>query len=131
MTTSDELAERRTGLANLRSHLANERTHLAYLRTAVALISFGITLNRFSIYLGENRELSPEHTRFLLRNTENVGSGMVFLGIALMAWSLHRFWRVSEDIESARYVPRYRGVLFLTLGLILLGGLSALWLFER
>jgi len=128
MTTSDELAERRTGLANLRSHLANERTHLAYLRTAVSLISFGITLNRFSIYLRENRNLSPEPTRLFLRNTENVGTGLVVLGLVLMVWALHRFWRVSEDIERSRHVPRYRAVLLLTLGLIFLGGLSALWL---
>ena len=128
MTASDDLAEQRTSLANLRSHLANERTHLAYLRTAVSLISFGITLNRFSIYLQENRNLSPEPTHLLLRNTENVGTGLVVLGLVLMVWSLHRFWRVSEDIERGRYVPRDRAVLILTLGLILLGGLSALWL---
>jgi putative membrane protein len=128
MTTSDELAAHRTSLANLRSHLANERTHLAYLRTAVSLVGFGITLNRFSIYLLEDRELSPGSTRFLLRNTGNVGVGLVVLGVVLMGWSLHRFWRVSQDIERARYVPRYRPVLVLTFGLILLGGVSALWL---
>jgi len=129
MTTSDDLAEHRTSLANLRSHLANERTHLAYLRTAVSLVGFGITLNRFSIYLLEDRQLSPGNTRFLLRNTGNVGAGLVVLGILLMGWSLHRFWRVSEDIEQGRYVPRYRPVLILTLGLILLGGVSSIWLF--
>ena len=129
MTTSDELAAHRTSLANLRSHLANERTHLAYLRTAVSLVGFGITLNRFSIYLPEDRELSPGSTRFLLRNTGYVGAGLVVLGVVLMVWSLHRFWRVSQDIEQARYVPRYRPVLVLTVGMILLGGVSALWLF--
>ena len=129
MRASEDLSEHRTSLANLRSHLANERTHLAYLRTAVSLMGFGITLNRFSIYLLENRELSPESTRFLLRNTETVGSGMVVLGLALMGWSLYRFWRVSDDIERARYVTRYRPVVILTLSMILLGGISALWLF--
>src|SRR5262245_37340540 len=129
MTTSDELAEHRTGLAGLRSHLANERTHLAYLRTAMSLISFGITLNRFSIYLIQNHQLSPEPARFHLRNTENVGLGMVMLGVALMIWSLYRYWLVSEDIERARPVSRHRAVMVLTPGLILLGGVSAAWLF--
>jgi putative membrane protein len=129
MTTSDELAAQRTSLASLRSHLANERTHLAYLRTAISLIGFGITLNRFSIFLLDDRELSPGSARFLLRNTENVGAGLVVLGVVLMGWALHRFWRVSQDIEVGRYVPRYRPVLILTVGLILLGGVSALWLF--
>lgn len=129
MKTSDELAVERTSLAHFRSHLANERTHLAYLRTAVSLIGFGITLNRFSIYLLENRGLSPDPTRALLRNAENVGIGMVLLGIAVMGWSLVRFWRVSQDIERAQYVPRYQPVLALTIALLALGGVSALWLF--
>ena len=129
MSTSDELSAERTSLSHLRSHLANERTHLAYLRTAVSLIGFGITLNRFSIYLLENRELSPQSTRWGLRNTENVGIAMVLLGVVVMAYSLHRFWRVSRDIESAQYVPRYRPVLLLTIGLFVMGGASALWLF--
>ena len=129
MTTSDELASDRTSLASLRSHLANERTHLAYLRTAVSLIGFGITLNRFSIYLMEDRELSPGSTRFLLRDTGNVGAGLVVLGVVLIGWALVRFWRVSQDIEQARYVPRYRPVVILTVGMIVLGGFSAIWLF--
>lgn len=129
MKTSNDLAEERTNLAHLRWHLANERTHLAYVRTAVSLVGFGITLNRFSIYLLENRDLSPDSTRLLLRNTENAGAGMVVLGIAVLLWSLHRFWRVSQDIDRAQYVPRHRGVLLLTLGLLALGGVTALWLF--
>lgn len=129
MKTSNDLATERTDLAHLRSHLANERTHLAYLRTAVSLIGFGITLNRFSMYLLQNRDLSPDSTRWGLRNTENVGVGMVLLGIVVMAYSLYRFWRVSQDIEGAQYVQRYRPVLALTMGLLALGGVSALWLF--
>ena len=129
MSRTDELATERTGLANLRSHLANERTHLAYMRTAVSLIGFGITLNRFSSYLLEDRELSPEPTRFSLLATENVGIGMAVLGIAVMIWALYRFWRVSEDIERVRYAPHYRPVLLLTIAMIALGGVTALWLF--
>jgi putative membrane protein len=70
----------------------------------------------------------PGSTR-LLRNTENMGSGLVVLGIGLMVWSLHRFWRVSQDIERAHYVRRDRPVMILTATLILLGAVSALWLF--
>jgi putative membrane protein len=128
MKTANDLAADRTGLANLRSHLANERTHLAYLRTAVSLIGFGITLNRFSLFLLQNRELSPEPTRWVLRNTENAGVGMVLLGIVVMAYSLQRFWRVSQDIERVQYVPRYRPVVVLTIAMLVLGGASALWL---
>lgn len=51
------------------------------------------------------------------------------LGVVLMGWSLHPFWRVSQDIQQARYVPRDRPVLVLTVGMIVLGAVSALWLF--
>ncbi len=131
MSRSDDLASERTHLAHLRSHLANERTHLAYLRTGVSLIGFGITLNRFSLYLLQNRELSPESTRWGLRNTEHAGVGMASLGVVVLGYSLYRFWRVSRDIERAQYVARYRPTLVLTIGLLALGGASALWLLWR
>lgn len=126
--TSNEMAAERTSLANLRSHLANERTHLAYLRTTVSLIGFGITLNRFSIYLQQNELITSKHTG-LLRDTGNVGLGMVGIGLGLLLWSLYRFWSVSRDIEQHRFVPRYKAILLISLGLLLLGGISALWLF--
>jgi putative membrane protein len=117
----------RTGVSNLRSHLANERTHLAYLRTTVSLIGFGITLNRFSIYLiqqGQEREKIG-----MLRDTGNAGLGMVVLGLALLLWSTYRYLRVGQDIERGEYVPRQRGTLIASLALLLLGGVTALWLF--
>lgn len=122
------LSEHRTDLSELRSHLSNERTHLSYLRTAVSLIGFGITINRFSIYLQQERHLEPSQSRLLLRNTGNVGSGMVVLGLVLLTWSLHRYWQTSKEIESGSCVPRYRAMSALTIALILLGGMSAVWL---
>jgi putative membrane protein len=119
----------RTRVSNLRSHLANERTHLAYLRTTVSLVGFGITLNRFSIYLIQQG--AEPGSRALLRNTENAGLGMVVLGLALLVWSIYRYWRVGQDIERGEYVPRQRGTLVASLGLLLLGGLTALWLFIK
>ena len=125
-----QLAVRRTGLADLRSHLANERTHLAYLRTAISLISFGITLNRFSVFLQQQGTLTPgEGTRHMLRDAGNVGIGMVMLGLALVLWSLYRYWHVNRDILGADFRPLKGSVVAYTLLVILLGGLSAVWLF--
>ena len=120
------LAGYRTDVSKLRSHLANERTHLAYLRTTVSLIGFGITINRFSIYLIQQK-MTPEHDH-MLRTTGNAGLGMVVLGLALLIWSIYRYWRVGGDIEKGLYVSRRRGVMVTSLGLFLLGGLTALWL---
>jgi putative membrane protein len=119
----------RTQVSNLRSHLANERTHLSYLRTTVSLIGFGITLNRFSIYLIQEN-LHPNRAG-MLRDTGNAGLGMVVLGLLLLLWSIYRYWRVGQDIERGEYVRRQRGTIAASLGLLLLGGLTALWLFMR
>jgi putative membrane protein len=119
----------RTHVSNLRSHLANERTHLAYLRTAISLIGFGITLNRFSMFLIEQEREQAQAVSMPLREAGYVGLGMVLLGLALLAWSLYRFWMVSIDIENGTYVARYRAVVIASLGLLLIGGGAVLWLF--
>ncbi|MCD9087018.1 DUF202 domain-containing protein [Stenotrophomonas sp. SY1] len=115
-------------LARGRTHMANERTHLAYLRTTVSLIGFGITINRFSTYLIENDQ-GPQGGRLFLHDASNAGIGMVVLGLALLLWSLIRYWKVSQDIERGVLVPRHRANFVFSLGLLLLGGLTALWLF--
>lgn len=108
--------------------MANERTHLAYLRTTVSLIGFGITINRFSIYLVQNGGLSQD-SRLLIRDAGNAGLGMVLLGLALLLWSLLRYWYVSKDIEKGIVVARHRATSLVSVGLLLLGGFTALWLF--
>jgi len=124
-----QLAVRRTGLADLRSHLANERTHLAYLRTAVSLISFGITLNRFAVFLEQQGTITPgSGTRAMLRDTGNVGCGMVILGLIVVVWSLYRYAHVNRDIVSGTFHPMRFAVIIYTLLVIVLGGLSAVWL---
>lgn len=119
----------RTHVSNLRSHLANERTHLSYLRTTVSLIGFGITLNRFSMYLLQQKQ--TPRVEPMLRDSGNAGVGMVVLGLLLLLWSIYRYWRVGTDIERGQYVARQKGTLIASLGLLLLGGLTAAWLFFR
>lgn len=115
-------------LARGRTHLGNERTHLAYLRTTVSLIGFGITINRFSTYLIQNDQ-APKGGRLMLHDASNAGFGMVLLGLALLVWSLVRYRLVTRDIERGVIDPRHRATTVFTLGLLLLGGLTAVWLF--
>ena len=103
------LAGYRTHVSNLRSHLANERTHLAYLRTTVSLIGFGITINRFSIYLIQQGLARRRALDLMLRDTGNAGLGMVVLGLALLVWSIYRYWRVGADIERRPVHPAPAG----------------------
>ena len=107
--------------------MANERTHLAYLRTTVSLIGFGITINRFSIYLMQS-DKAPEGGHLLLRDAGNAGLGMVVLGLALLIWSMLRYWRTSADIENGFIPARHRATLIFSIGLLVMGGFTALWL---
>lgn len=128
-THRTRLSIKRTGLSDLRSHLANERTHLSYLRTSISLIGFGITLNRFAVFLQEHGKLAVDGTGPVLRSTENAGAGMVVIGLALIVWSLYRYWHVNQDIETARFRPLNRAVVMLTVLLVVAGGFTAAWLF--
>ncbi|MCL1634794.1 hypothetical protein M2650_09145 [Luteimonas sp. SX5] len=68
---------------------------------------------------------------FMLGDSGNTGLGMVILGLALLLRSIYRYWRVGHGIEHGRYVARRRGTLVASLGLFVLGGLTAVWLSIR
>jgi putative membrane protein len=72
---------------------------------------------------------APETAHRLLRDTGHAGIGMVALGLMLLVWSIYRYWRVGEDIERGEYIARQKGTLVASIGLLALGGLTALWLF--
>jgi len=128
-THRTRLSEHRTALSDVRSHLANERTHLAYLRTSLSLMTFGITINRFSIYLQQSGDADKlSRVSFPLRNTANVGLGMVIVGIILLLWALLRYRGVHVQIIEERFDPSSTSVSVLTLAIIALGAVSAVWL---
>ena len=122
------LSDLRTDLSKSRSHLSNERTHLSYIRTGISLISLGITMNRFAWFLIENKSLSRYGGRTFLHDAKNVGIGMVVLGCAMVIWSLFRFEHAFRDINSGVFRPSHRSIYTFTLGLILIGTVSIIWL---
>ena len=122
------MSEHRTDLSTARSHLANERTHLAYMRTGISLVSLGITMNRFAWFLIENKELSRYGGRPFLHDAKNVGLGMVILGCGMLAWSLFRYHNASKAIEANDFKPSHRSVVAFTLGLLLIGTITTIWL---
>lgn len=81
-----------------RSKLANERTFAAWVRTGISVILVGLVLVRFlSEGLG-NR------AAFLV-----LGSGYVFLGIALFLFAVHHYRTTAKEIEVAHYTAPRRG----------------------
>lgn len=113
-------------------HLANERTHLAYIRTSIALISLGITLNRFSLFLLQSQTLPTEYVgRRILRDAENVGFGMVLFGLGLIALAAIRYTIVDRAIDRGTFRPNRVMVWVVSMAALILGGWSAIWLFQR
>jgi putative membrane protein len=111
--------------------MANERTHLAQLRTAVSLMSFGITLNRFGIYLEQSNRTParpPPHVFSSLHDVENIGIGMVVLGVIMLAWSYWRYNEVRHQLDAQRFTEPRMGILLLTGLVILMGAGSAVWM---
>jgi putative membrane protein len=125
-----DLSEHRTALSDSRSLLANERTHLGYLRTAISLMTFGTTLNRFAIFIAQNKEAgaSPAEVIQRVESTEHIGIGMVILGVLVLLWSLFRYRRVNQHILIERLKPSRVSVVALTLGIILLGAATTIYL---
>jgi putative membrane protein len=129
-TQANTAVAEHTRLTHLSEHLANERTYLAYLRTAVSLMSFGIAINRFSLYLEQSNN-SPEGRRLgaMLVSSEQLGIGMVMLGIALLIWAAVHYDRVLVRIEAQDFRARPRAIYILSALVLFFAAGSVVWLF--
>lgn len=126
-----DLSEHRTALSDSRSLLANERTHLGYLRTAISLMTFGTTLNRFAIFIVQERDSGAAASADVAQraeSTEHIGIGMVVLGVVVLLWSLFRYRRVNRHILVERLKPSRFSVVALTLGIVILGAATTIYL---
>jgi putative membrane protein len=127
--TNQAVAEH-TRLTHLSEHLANERTYLAYLRTAVSLMSFGIAINRFSMYLEQsNGTPSGERLGGKLVSSEQLGIGMVFLGLVLLVWAAIHYDMVLRRIDEQDFRARPRPIYILSVLVFIFGASSVVWLF--
>jgi putative membrane protein len=106
-----------------REHQANERTFLAWLRTSIALIGFGFAIARFGLFL---RQLQSSITgqdapadSFL--SSQNIGVGLVIIGIILVGLSAWRYNKVLGQIERGDYRPS-RLIIWITAGIVAIVG---------
>jgi putative membrane protein len=129
-TKVEEIEDKHVRHIHLSEHLSNERTHLAYLRTSIAVMSFGITINRFSLYLLQSEKITTETPRRMMEDTEQVGFGMVIFGMLLMLWAGIRYTTVSRAIDRGDFRPSKKMIWIITIGVLLLGASSLVWLFR-
>jgi putative membrane protein len=132
LVTKADAEKRSLPQGHLSEHMANERTYLAYLRTSISLISFGITINRFSLFLIQSSKVS-EHAleRWDMASVERVGFGMVAFGLLLMLWAGLHYTHVSRGIDRGTYRPSQFITWAITIGVLLGGGISLIYLFPR
>jgi putative membrane protein len=79
LSTADELAARRTGMAFQRTRMAADRTIMAVMRTSLSLIGFGFTIFQFFQRLTESGAMTHD------RAARRFGIALVVLGIAMLA----------------------------------------------
>lgn len=116
-----------------REHQANERTFLAWLRTAIALIGFGFAIARFGLFLRQlETSLTGENTvpdSFI--NSQNLGIGLVIVGVIVIGLSVWRYNKVFRQIEQADYQPSRLMVWITAVIVMVLGLLSIPFLLLR
>ncbi|HEY9297422.1 MAG TPA: DUF202 domain-containing protein [Phormidium sp.] len=122
-----------TKIDRQREHQANERTFLAWLRTAIALIGFGFAIARFGLFLRQiQTSFTGQNTvpdTFI--NSQNLGIGLVLLGVIVIALSVWRYNKVFWQIEQADYQPSRLMVWLTAIIVIILGLLSIPFLLLR
>jgi putative membrane protein len=114
-------------LSHVSEHLANERTILAWVRTAIAVMALGIAINRFSLFLVEFSRIMPGGRTTNL-HAEELGIGLVILGVVVMLGGLWHYLDVARAIDQGTYRPSRIRIVVPSVIVVLIGGGSLVWL---
>lgn len=123
----EPLKQQQARLHHVAEHLANERTILAWIRTAIAVMTLGIGINRFSLFLQEFSRLVPG-SRTVNVHAEELGIGLVVLGVVLMLGAIWHYLHVARMIDDENYRPSRFKIVGASLAVLLVGGTSLVWL---
>jgi putative membrane protein len=130
MTDGDieHLKRQQADLHHVSEHLANERTILAWVRTAIAVMTLGIAINRFSLFLVEFSRIVPGGGRAANLHAEQLGVGLVILGVVVMLGGIWHYLDVARAIDEGNYRPSRIRIVVPSLIVVVLGGACAAWL---
>ena len=122
------LKQQQAELHHVSEHLANERTILAWVRTAIAIMTLGIAINRFSLFLVEFSHIVPGGGRAANLHAEELGIGLVILGVLVMLGGIWHYLDVARAIDEGCYQPSRVRIVVPAAVVVLLGGGSLVWL---
>jgi putative membrane protein len=123
-----DLKAQQKHLHHVSEHLANERTVLAWIRTAIAVMTFGVGINRFSLFLVEFGKIVPGGGHAENVHAEQLGIGLVGLGLLIMLGGLWHYVHVARTIDDETYRPARIGIVLTAVGVLALGGTALGWL---
>ena len=124
----EHLKQQQAKLHHVSEHLANERTILAWIRTAIAVMTLGVGINRFSLFLVEFSHIVPGTGRTANVHAEELGVGLVILGIVMMLGAIWHYLDVAKAIDEDTYRPSRLKIVLTSLAVVVLGGASLAWL---
>jgi len=124
----EHLKQQQAKLHHVAEHLANERTILAWIRTAIAIMTLGVGINRFSLFLVEFSHIVPGTGRTANVHAEELGVGLVILGIVMMLGAIWHYLDVAKAIDEDTYRPSRLKIVLTSLAVVVLGGASLAWL---
>ena len=124
----EHLKQQQAKLHHVSEHLANERTILAWIRTAIAVMTLGVGINRFSLFLVEFSHIVPGTGRTANVHAEELGVGLVILGILMMLGAIWHYLDVAKAIDEDTYRPSRLKIVLTSLAVVVLGGASLAWL---
>jgi putative membrane protein len=106
-----------------RVRFAAERTLLAWIRTGLAMMGFGFVLARFGLFLAEIAAARQEGTPHSLGMSLWIGTALVILGVAVIAFAALEHWQVLQRLNrGAPYrAPRWSLGLIVAVVLAILG----------
>jgi len=105
LSTADELAARRTGMAFQRTRMAADRTLMAVMRTALSLIGFGFTIFQFFQRLTESGVMTND------RAARRFGIALVVLGIAMLAVGIAFHVSYMNELRRMRVQLKAEGLI--------------------
>ena len=124
----EHLKQQQAKLHHVAEHLANERTILAWIRTSIAVMTLGVGTNRFSLFLVEFSHIVPGSGRMANVHAEELGVGLVILGILMMLGAIWHYLDVAQAIDEETFRPSRLKIVLTSLAVVVLGGASLAWL---
>ncbi len=117
-------------VSNPTDHLANERTFLAWVRTGVAIMGFGFVVVKFALFIKQISLVITSKQTYLpgSGHSNQIGVLLVVLGAFITLYAYVRYSITEKQLLNKAYKPSSVPALILTVAIVIIGGLLAIYL---